>query len=219
MFLLSPTIPCVIYIMSYHLLWCHVVWIMMSYHLLWCHGVWIMMSYHQLWCHGVWIMMSYHQSWCHGVQIMMSYHQLWCHYTSCDVITWSLWYYTYCDVIAHWFCCHIIYYSIKLAIFPSFAHVITGPKPCVNIVMALVIARFYLCAIHTGSSKQTLKWGFGLFAKVLYWNYWCEGLNRITASNIQVTLSEIRQIDIAANLGCRPFLEMDSCQCYDNVNK
>jgi hypothetical protein len=25
-------------------------------------------------------------------------------------------------------------YSIKSAIFPSFAHVITGPKPCVNIV-------------------------------------------------------------------------------------
>jgi hypothetical protein len=27
-----------------------------------------------------------------------------------------------------------VYYSIKSAIFPSFAHVITGPKPCVNIV-------------------------------------------------------------------------------------
>jgi hypothetical protein len=27
-----------------------------------------------------------------------------------------------------------LYYSIKSAIFPSFAHVITGPKPCIHIV-------------------------------------------------------------------------------------
>jgi hypothetical protein len=34
----------------------------------------------------------------------------------------------------HWIRNIFLYYSIKSDIFPSFAHVITGPKPCVNIV-------------------------------------------------------------------------------------
>jgi hypothetical protein len=47
-----------------------------------------------------------------------------------------------------------VHYSIKSAIFASFAHVITGPKPCGNIVMRSCYC--YALYIQGPVNKQTI---------------------------------------------------------------
>jgi hypothetical protein len=69
-----------------------------------------------------------------------------------------------------------------------------------------------ICTVHAGPRKHTKNDDLACLpescALVIL-----ELLIRGPQSHIQVIMPAIRRIDIAAYLGCRPFLETDSCQC------